>query len=292
MKKVIVGLGEILWDVFPSGKVLGGAPANFAYHVNQSGNKGYVISAIGEDDLGREILGHLTQKNLPHIIQHTIYPTGTVQITLNRSGIPKYKITDKVAWDFIEFSPHVEELAKITSAVCYGTLAQRNYVTRSTFFRFFKSMPAESLKIYDINLRLNYYSKNIIEESLYVADILKINDEELDILSDLIHLSGNEIERCNQLITIYSLDMVMLTKGTEGSHIITGKCKSFLATPQVKVEDTVGAGDAFTAAFITSYMDGESIETAHRYAVDVAAFVCTKKGAMPSYDNSNLILNP
>jgi fructokinase len=229
---------------------------------------------------------------MPHIIQHTDYPTGTVQVMIDRKGIPSYKITDKVAWDFIEFSPHVEDLAKKTSAVCYGTLAQRNYVTRSTFFRFFKSMPAESLKIYDINLRLNYYSKNIIEESLFVADILKINDEELDILSDLIHLSGNEIERCNQLITIYSLDMVMLTKGTEGSHIITGKCKSFLATPQVKVEDTVGAGDAFTAAFITSYMDGESIETAHRYAVDVAAFVCTKKGAMPSYDNSNLILNP
>lgn len=291
MKKVIVGLGEILWDVFPSGKVLGGAPANFAYHINQAGNEGFVISAIGNDDLGKEILGHLTNKKLPHIIQYADYPTGTVQVTLNRKGVPSYKITDKVAWDYIEFSPAVEELAKKTSAVCYGTLAQRNYVTRSTFFRFFKSMPAESLKIYDINLRLNYYSKNIIEESLFVADILKINDEELDTLSDLVHVSGDETERCKQLNSIYSLDMVILTKGTEGSRIITGKCNSFLPTPQVKVEDTVGAGDAFTAAFISAYMDGESIETAHKYAVNVAAYVCTKKGAMPPYDYSNLILD-
>lgn len=291
MKKIIVGLGEILWDVFPSGKVLGGAPANFAYHINQAGHEGFVISSIGNDDLGNEILDHLTNINLPHLIQHTDYPTGTVKVTLNLKGIPSYKITDKVAWDFIEFSPAVEELAKKTAAVCYGTLAQRNYVTRSTFFRFFKSMPAESLKIYDINLRQNFYSKNIIEESLFVADILKINDEELNTLSDLFHVAGDETERCKQLNSIYSLDMVILTKGTEGSRIITGKSNSFLPTPLVKVNDTVGAGDAFTAAFIASYMDGESIETAHKYAVNVAAYVCTKKGAMPPYDFSNLKLN-
>ncbi|HQQ81032.1 MAG TPA: carbohydrate kinase [Bacteroidales bacterium] len=291
MKKVIVGMGEILWDVFPSGKVLGGAPANFAYHVNQTGHKGSVISAIGEDDLGREILDHLSNKNLPHIIQHVDHPTGTVQVTLNKKGIPTYKITDKVAWDFIEFTPLVEELAQKTSAVCYGTLAQRNYVTRSTFFRFFKSMPAEGLKIYDINLRQNYYSKNIIEESLFIANILKINDEELEILSDLIRVSGDETERCQQIRDQFSLDMVILTKGTGGSHIITEKYNSFLDTPQVSVEDTVGAGDAFTAAFIASYLDGDTIETAHRHAVNVSAFVCTKKGAMPPYDYLNLTLN-
>lgn len=292
MKRIIVGLGEILWDVFPSGKVLGGAPANFAYHINQAGHEGYVISAIGDDNLGSEIMDSLANKNMPHIIQHTDYPTGTVQVMIDRKGIPSYKITDKVAWDFIEFSPIVEELAKKTAAVCFGTLAQRNSVTRNTFFRFFQSMPSESLKIYDINLRLHYFSKDIIEQSLHVADILKINDEELDTLSDLIHIGGDETERCEQLRDMFSLNMVILTKGTNGSRIVSASCNSFLPTPQVKVEDTVGAGDAFTAAFIATYLNCESIETAHRYAVDVAAFVCTKKGAMPSYDNSNLILNP
>ncbi|NCC47223.1 MAG: carbohydrate kinase, partial [Bacteroidia bacterium] len=143
--------------------------------------------------------------------------------------------------------------------------------------------PAESLKIYDINLRLHYYSKDIIEQSLLVSDILKINDEELGILCNLVHISGDETERCKQLRDLFSLSMVILTKGTEGSLIITEKCNSFLATPLVRVEDTVGAGDAFTAAFIASHMDGESIETAHQYAVNISAFVCTKKGAMPPY---------
>lgn len=291
MKKLIVGLGEILWDVFPSGKVLGGAPANFAYHINQTGHEGYVISSIGKDDLGREIMGQLSKYNLPHIIQHSDYPTGTVQVTLDREGIPSYRITDNVAWDFIEFSPLVEELAKKTSAVCYGTLAQRNDVTRNTFFNFFRSMPTNSLKIYDVNLRLNYYSKEIIEQSLIVADILKINEDELNVLCDLFNVAGDETNRCKTLIVLFSLDIVILTKGSEGSNIITEMNSSFLTTPKVKVEDTVGAGDAFTAAFVASYLNGESIETAHRHAVNVAAYVCTKMGAMPPYDYSFLTLN-
>lgn len=291
MKKLIVGLGEILWDVFPSGKVLGGAPANFAYHINQTGHEGYVISSIGKDDLGREIMGQLSKYNLPHIIQHSDYPTGTVQVTLDREGIPSYRITDNVAWDFIEFSPLVEELAKKTSAVCYGTLAQRNDVTRNTFFKFFRSMPTNSLKIYDVNLRLNYYSKEIIEQSLIVADILKINEDELNVLCDLFNVAGDETNRCKTLIVLFSLDIVILTKGSEGSNIITEMNSSFLTTPKVKVEDTVGAGDAFTAAFVASYLNGESIETAHRHAVNVAAYVCTKMGAMPPYDYSFLTLN-
>lgn len=286
MKKLIVGLGEILWDVFPSGKVLGGAPANFAYHINQTGHEGYVISSIGKDDLGREIMVQLSKYNLPHIIQHSDYPTGTVQVTLDREGIPSYRITDNVAWDFIEFSPLVEELAKKTSAVCFGTLAQRNDVTRNTFFNFFRSMPTNSLKIYDVNLRLNYYSKEIIEQSLIVADILKINEDELNVLCDLFNVAGDETNRCKTLIVLFSLDIVILTKGSEGSNIITEMNSSFLTTPKVKVEDTVGAGDAFTAAFVASYLNGESIETAHRRAVNVAAYVCTKKGAMPPYDYS------
>lgn len=286
MKKTIVGMGEILWDVLPSGKVLGGAPANFAYHINKTGHEGYVISAIGKDGLGSEILDQLSINRLPHLVQQSDYPTGTVKVTLDKKGIPSYTIIENVAWDYIEFSPLVEELAKRTSAVCFGTLAQRNDVTRNTFLNFFKSMPSNSLKIYDVNLRLDYYSKEIIEESLIVADILKINEDELNILCDIFNVIGVEADRCEKLISLFSIDIVILTKGSEGSNIFSKLNHSFLTTPKVKVEDTVGAGDAFTAAFVASYLNGESIETAHRQAVNLAAYVCTKKGAMPPYDYS------
>ncbi len=290
MKKIIVGLGEILWDVFPTGKVLGGAPANFAYHVNQSGCEGYVVSAVGEDKLGREVLKNISDRKVPHIIQKTGYPTGTIKIIVDRNGVPSYEITEDVAWDHIEFTPQMEKLAQNTSAVCFGTLAQRNEVSRKTFSRFFEAMPAESLKVYDINLRQHFYSKELIERSLRISNILKLNDEELDMVSKLFILSGNESEQCRQLMRDFSLETVVLTKGTEGSRIVTETANSLLPTPKVKVKDTVGAGDAFTAAFIASYMNGGSMETAHRYAVNIAAYVCTKKGAMPPCDYTNVNL--
>lgn len=285
MSKIIVGLGEILWDVFPSGKVLGGAPANFAYHVSQLGYDGYAVSAVGRDGLGDEVLENISAKKLDHMIERSEYPTGTVMVELDDKGIPTYVITKDVAWDYITFSDEMEVLAKKTRAVCFGTLAQRSPISRGTFFRFFEAMPIGGLKIFDINLRQDFYSREVIEESLKISDILKINDEELVVVGKMFGLEGDEVKKCKELMERYDLGLVVLTKGTGGSVVISNDEISSMPTPVVDVADTVGAGDAFTAAFIASYLDGNPIAVAHEFAVKVSAFTCTQKGAMPELDH-------
>lgn len=289
MNKTIVGLGEILWDVFPERKVLGGAPANFAYHVSQFGFNGYAMSAIGDDLLGKEILDSLQQKQLNYLIETTDFPTGTVQVTLSGNGIPQYEICENVAWDNIPFTAAAENLAKNTSAVCFGSLAQRNKTSRETIRKFLKAVPDNCLKIFDINLRQHFYSKKLIEESLQIADILKINDDEVVIVAELFGWQKmSEKDVCLELISRYDLDIVILTKGTEGSFVYNHKESSYHPTPKVQVADTVGAGDSFTAAFIASYLHHGSIVDAHQLAVEVSAYVCTQHGAMPKLADTYL----
>lgn len=287
MNNTIVGLGEILWDVFPERKVLGGAPANFAYHVSQFGYSGYAVSAIGEDLLGKEILSGLEEKQLNYLIETTDFPTGTVQVTLDKAGVPNYEIMENVAWDNIPFTPRTGNLAKITNAVSFGSLAQRNTVSRKTIQKFLQTMPQNSIKIFDINLRQHFYTKELIDESLQLANALKINDEEIVVVSKLYgYNEENEQEVCKKLLREYNLDLVILTKGTEGSFVCTPKETSFQPTPKVHVADTVGAGDSFTAAFVSSYMNGDRIADAHQLAVEVSAYVCTQHGAMPKLPDS------
>jgi len=282
MENVIVGIGEILWDVFPNGKVLGGAPANFAYHVSQFGYEGYAVSAIGIDPLGKEIIDNLSSKDLKYLIEKTPYATGTVQVTLNGNGIPQYEICENVAWDNIPFTAEMEALAHRTQTVCFGSLAQRNSVSRTTINRFLDCVPKTALKIFDINLRQHFYTLELIEHALSRCNILKINDDEVIIVGKLFGWeTKSELEICNQLLHSCDLEMVVLTKGTEGSYVVTQKETSFKPTPLVEVADTVGAGDSFTAAFVSSLLHGQSISDAHQLAVDVSAFVCTQHGAMP-----------
>ena len=281
MMKKIIGIGEILWDMLPQGKQLGGAPANFAYHVSRLGGNGWAVSAISDDELGREIISVLGEKDLNVCLSHVDAPTGTVAVTLDAAGVPSYEITENVAWDMVPFSPEVEMLAKDAEAVCFGTLAQRSEVSRSTIMKFIDAMPEDSLKVYDINLRQHYYSEEIIRKSLEVSDILKINDEELETVSDIFALEGDQTERCRRLIEIFSLRLVILTKGSKGSDVVTVDKVDSVVPVDVAVVDTVGAGDAFTAAFIVSYLRGDSIEDAHRLAGEVSSYVCTKAGAMP-----------
>ncbi len=281
MEGKIIGLGEILWDMLPTGKQLGGAPANFAYHVCRLGGNGWAVSAISDDELGREIKSTLSTKKLNTILEEVNEPTGTVQVTLNAAGVPTYEITEGVAWDHIPFTERIGDLAKETSAVCFGTLAQRSPESRATIHEFIENMPDGSLKVYDINLRQNYYDEKIISDSLRLADILKINDEELDIVSKMLSLSGTQEERCRAISRAFNLKFVILTKGGDGSEVVL-EDKVHISRPgKIDIVDTVGAGDSFTAAFILAYLRGESLEKAHTLATEVSSYVCTKAGAMP-----------
>lgn len=291
MKNTIIGIGELLWDVFPERKVMGGAPANFAYHVSQFGYNGYAVSAIGEDLLGKEILSTLEEKKLNYLVDTTDYPTGTVQVTLTGAGVPEYEICENVAWDNIPFTARAENLAKNTQVACFGSLAQRNSVSRETIRKYLQAMPSDSLKIFDINLRQHFYSKELIHESLLLSNMLKLNDDEVKIIGG--YYDGeytSEQDFCLKLLEKYSLQVLILTKGTDGSFVFTPKETSYQATPKVHVADTVGAGDSFTAAFISSYLQGNRIADAHQLAVEVSAYVCTQHGAMPRLPDSYLEL--
>lgn len=282
MKPYIVGLGEVLWDVLPEGKQLGGAPANFAYHVSQFGHDALAISAVGNDALGDETLEALNARHLQHLMPRVDYPTGTVQVTLDDDGIPTYVIREGVAWDNIPFTAELEDVAQNTRAICFGSLAQRSPVSRATIQAFLNAMLKDSLKIFDINLRQNFYNKEIIREALTACNILKINDEELVLIGRLFEQPGLDIEnKCWLLLGKYNLDMLVLTCGVNGSYVFTPGSVSFQETPPVEVADTVGAGDSFTGTFVSGLLAGKSIEETHRLAVDVSAYVCTCKGAMP-----------
>lgn len=281
---IIVGLGEALWDVLPEGKKLGGAPANFAYHVKQFGFNSMAVSAVGNDKLGEETLAALNSKGLDYIMAQVPYPTGTVQVTLDEDGIPTYDIRENVAWDNIPFTPELEDLARNCRAVCFGSLAQRNVVSRETIYKFLDTMPTGDgrLRIFDINLRQNFYTKEIIAESLYRCNILKINDEELVAIGRMFGYPGLDMrDKCWLLLGKCNLDMLVLTCGTNGSYVFTPGNVSFQETPLVEVADTVGAGDSFTGAFCSAILNGMSVADAHKLAVKVSAYVCTQSGAMP-----------
>ena len=277
MNNIIVGMGEALWDVLPEGKKIGGAPANFAYHVSQFGLNSCVVSAVGEDKLGKEILDNFDEKQLTYQIEQVPYPTGTVQVELDEAGVPCYDIKEGVAWDNIPFTPELEDLARRTRAVCFGSLAQRSIVSRETINRFLDTMPEgeDQWKIFDINLRQGFYTKEILCVSMRKCNILKINDEELITLSRMFGWPGIDLEdKCWILLAKFNLRMLILTCGVNGSYVFTPGEISFVETPKVEVADTVGAGDSFTAAFVSAILKGKSVADAHHLAVKVSAYVC------------------
>ena len=281
---VVVGMGEALWDVLPEGKKIGGAPANFAYHVSQFGLPSCVVSAVGDDALGDEILENLTSKGLKQLIEKVPYPTGTVQVEIDQAGVPQYEIKENVAWDNIPWTTSLETLAKKAKGVCFGSLAQRNVVSRETINRFLDTMPRDedTLVVFDVNLRQGFYNKEILCKSMEHCNILKINDEELVTVSRMFGYPGIDLQdKCWILLGKYNLKMLILTCGINGSYVFTPGNVSFLPTPRVEVADTVGAGDSFTAAFISCVLKGMPVAEAHRRAVATSAFVCTCNGAMP-----------
>lgn len=283
-RNYVVGIGEALWDILPEGKKLGGAPANFAYHVSQFGLQSRVVSSIGDDKLGNEILENFQDKDLQTLIEKVPYPTGTVQVQLDTEGVPCYEIKENVAWDNIPFTDELKQLAKKTCAVCYGSLAQRNVVSRETINAFLDAMPngKGQYKVFDINLRQGFYTMEILCSSMERCNILKINDEELVTVSRMFGYPGIDLQdKCWILLAKYNLEMLILTCGVNGSYVFTPGNVSFVETPKVQVADTVGAGDSFTAAFISAVLKGKTVTEAHQLAVNVSAHVCTQNGAMP-----------
>lgn len=279
----IVGLGEVLWDVFPDVKKLGGAPANFAYHCNKQGAEAYVVSSIGKDDEGKELINKLSENDLyiGFVQESEDYPTGKVTVDLDFKGTPKYVIHENVAWDYIKEEEKLNILAKEIDAVCFGTLAQRGMVSRHTIHNFLKKVPEDALRVFDVNLRQIYYSKTMIKETLEHTDVLKLNNEELPIVADVCDIKKDGEDSLKCLMEQFDLKLIAYTKGPEGSYLITKDETSFQSPMDVDVVDTVGAGDAFTAAIIIGLLKEEDLKKIHEHANRLASYVCTKKGAMP-----------
>jgi fructokinase len=283
-KPIIAGIGELLWDCLPSGKQLGGAPCNFAYHAMQAGCESYVISAIGKDELGVEIKSVLQQLELScQYIQENKYPTSTVTVRLNDTGQPDYTIHEHVAWDYISWNTEMERLASALDAVCFGSLAQRNDTSQSSVFSFIQALKPSCLKVFDINLRQHYYTKETILSSIQMADVLKLNDEELPIVAQYLGLSGNMEAQVKALIANFELKYLIYTMGGKGSLIYSVTETSFTEVPKIEVADTVGAGDSFTAIFIAGILQGIPLKEVHQKATEVAAYVCTQRGATPKH---------
>lgn len=282
-KPIIVGIGELLWDRLPAGIKVGGAPVNFVYHATQVGGQGHVITAIGPDAEGEEILKELDKKHIDYLVTRDTHPTGSVQVELNE-GIPTYLIAERVAWDYLPLSADSIDLAESADAVCFGTLAQRLPVSRETIQTLMSFGKEEAYRVFDMNIREPYYSKELIHDSLKLSNVIKMNLNELDVLRRLFDLGGSEEEIARWIIYTYGHRIVIVTAGSSHSTIYTKDEVSCIPTPRVEVVDKVGAGDAFCGAFITHLLLGKSVAEAHRFAVETAVFVCTKAGAWPEYD--------
>ena len=279
---LIVGIGELLWDRLPSGKRVGGAPANVVYHASCLGAEGYAVSAVGKDKLGDELLEAISETTLHTAIERVDYPTGSVHVTLNY-GIPEYNIVENVAWDYIPLTDNALTLVKKADAICYGTLASRNDVSHDTIITLLKHANPSSLRLFDINLRSSYYSKPVITELITYANIFKINSDEAVILKSMLDMDMPDDDLCRMIMEKYSLKYLIYTNGSVSSSIYSENKVSTLKTPHIRVSDTIGAGDAFSGAFLYYTLSGLSLEDAHHMAVNIAAFVCTQSGAWPKY---------
>ena len=288
MSLKIAGIGEILWDVFPHGRKLGGAPTNFAYFVKNLGQDGLVASRIGNDPLGREILDLLNQLGLAEdFIQIDLkHPTGTVRVRIDDIGQPDYIINENVAWDFLELSDRWKELSREVDVVCFGTLAQRSLRSRRTIVDFLKMAPGSAIKVFDINLRQEFHSPKIIFQSLELATILKLNKGELELLKNLMGCpqGRDDIGFCRKLMGRYDIKLVCITRGEDGSLLINGSGYYDHSGYKVPVADTVGAGDAFTAAMVIRYLEGGTLEEISSFANRLGSWVCSHTGPTPVLD--------
>lgn len=281
-KLKIAGLGELLWDLLPDGEKIGGAPINFTYHATSLGTEALAISTIGDDTRGNRALRELEKHGVQTggISKSATFPTGFVKAHIDAQGIASYSFPDDVAWDHLHINKYAIKSATELNALCFGTLAQRKKNARKTIHRFLKNSPESALKIYDLNLRQNFYSKEIIETSLQACNILKLNDDELLILSRIFNLSGNNHEQLAALLTFYHLDLVILTRGGKGSYLLGNGTSSDHPGIETRIFDTIGAGDSFTAAAVVGFLMKKNLDQINLTANTIASYICTQPGAM------------
>jgi len=283
VKLKLVGIGEVLWDLLPGGRQMGGAPANFAYQASSLGAESRVVSRVGRDEAGRELMRRLQQLGVPTdcVEEDSTAPTGTVTVEVAADGQPQFTIHENVAWDFITGEGAGQLAVASADAVCFGTLAQRNETSRRTIRTLIKNMPADSWRILDVNLRQQFYSRELIEESLTMADVLKVNETELPRLTEMFQLRGDERAQLAELVRRFHLRVVAYTRGGRGSLLHSAGRWSGHSGILTKVADTVGAGDSFTAALALGLLAGWPLEEVNRRASEVAAYVCSQPGATP-----------
>ena len=275
------GLGEVLFDVFASGSRLGGAPANFAFHCAQNGLEAAVISSVGNDELGERAREQLAMHFLPALLLRNDHKTGFVKVDVDAAGVPSYAFAEDTAYDNIPLAESALEMVRHLDLICFGTLAQRGDVSRKTIMALLDAMPEGALRVFDVNLRREYYSREVIEESLRRAEIVKCNEDELPVLCGMAGIDGADPAAYYGFLRERGIFCFILTEGARQSTVWLNDEKSVLPTPHAEVADTVGAGDSFTATLVSQLMLGRSLPLAHRRAVGVSAFVCTQKGAMP-----------
>lgn len=284
----VIGIGELLWDCFPTYRRIGGAPANFAYHVSRFGYRTLVVSAVGNDADGDALLHELKHHNLDSYIERIDLPTGTVAVDTSDANAPHYNIYTDVAWSSIHYTSALDEIATNCLAICFGTLAQYGLVSRNTIMQFLNAVPQGCHKVYDINLRDNngtpLYDNETIINSIAKCNILKVNVEELQYLTKLFALDKEaSVESRSKALLEKNpnVKIMIVTMGTDGSWVFDENESSFEETPEVKLIDAVGAGDSFTGAFIGSILKGKTLKEAHQLAVKASAYVCTQPEGMP-----------
>ena len=283
----IVGLGETLWDVFPDGPRLGGAPLNFSCSAAELAGKTAdvkLVSAVGHDKLGQAAVAAVQSHHVDTAnMQRNNRDTGQVLVELDAAGVASYRFADNAAWDHLEWSSDLQHLASACDAVCFGTLGQRSPVSLHTIQTFVAATPVSALLILDVNLRPPFFSDEVILQSMALANIVKLNEDELQHLARLCDLQGSEPEVMRQLADRYQLRCIALTKGANGAVLIQQKSISNLPGKTIEVADTVGAGDAFTAALTLGLLEGQDVDKINQHAINVAAYVCSRSGATMSF---------
>ena len=286
---LMVGLGEVLWDLLPQGKVLGGAPANFAYMANMLGNEGIIASRIGSDSLGSEAGEFLAELGLAtdYLQLDEQHETGTAEVATDMTGQPIFNIKDYVAWDFLEWTEKWDELALCADVICFGSLAQRSSLSSQTIDHFLSRSRDGALRIFDVNLRQPFYSAEVLERSFEHANVVKLTDQELLHVAALFKFGGEDQENlARRLLREFGLQLVCLTRGARGSLLVTAKLAVEHKGILVEVADTVGAGDAFTACLAHHLVRGTSLQQISESANLLASWVATQTGAMPKMDRN------